>query len=318
MRDSIQNLQRAFSSQNKRSVRLSASLAAAAGLVLALFSIAPAQVVQKLPFRETFEDTAFTSRGWYDSPQIRITADQHIQGSGHACVWHWRKKGDVMPDGKGGRVLFNPVESVTLSFSMKHSADWTWTGVNWHPHEMHFMTTKDDAFWGPAYTFLTLYVEVVNGEPRMAIQDSRNIDTTQLRKDLAGVTEKRSLAGGNGDSDGYGKGDVYKAGEGWRNGKDWGAKEVYFGDKPGPHFQGDWHKVKAHIKLNSIVDGKGVRDGVLQYWYDGKLIMDYHDVMLRTGANADMKINQFLMLPYFGPGVPHEQSIWIDDLEITE
>lgn len=29
-----------------------------------------------------------------------------------------------------------------------------------------------------------------------------------------------------------------------------------------------------------------------------------------------MKIDQFLMSPYFGPGVPHAQTIWIDDLAI--
>ena len=70
------------------------------------------------------------------------------------------------------------------------------------------------------------------------------------------------------------------------------------------------------IKLNSIVDGVGVRDGVLQYWYDGELIMDYHNLVFRTGKHPDMKINQFLMAPYYGPGVPHEQWIWIDDLRI--
>ena len=60
----------------------------------------------------------------------------------------------------------------------------------------------------------------------------------------------------------------------------------------------------------------GIKDGVLQYWFDSKLIMDYRDVVFRTGQHPDMKINQFLMAPYFGPGVPHEQWIWIDDLRI--
>jgi len=45
--------------------------------------------------------------------------------------------------------------------------------------------------------------------------------------------------------------------------------------------------------------------------------MDYGDVLFRTGRHPEMKINQFLMLPYFGPGVPHEQSIWLDELKIT-
>jgi hypothetical protein len=30
-----------------------------------------------------------------------------------------------------------------------------------------------------------------------------------------------------------------------------------------------------------------------------------------------MKFNQFLLLPYFGPGLlPHEQTLWIDDLAV--
>ena len=45
--------------------------------------------------------------------------------------------------------------------------------------------------------------------------------------------------------------------------------------------------------------------------------MDFRDVVFRTGAHPDMKINQFLMAPYFGPGVPHAQTIWIDDLTIS-
>jgi hypothetical protein len=30
-----------------------------------------------------------------------------------------------------------------------------------------------------------------------------------------------------------------------------------------------------------------------------------------------MKFNQFLMTPYFGPGLlPHAQTLWIDDLAV--
>lgn len=296
------------------------------GLTAALFSILSAVSLLaqqteepkpvKLPFVEDFEDSGWSSRGWYDGPAIETTDETSFQGK-RACVWNWKQKGETTAAGKGGRVLFEPTENVTLSFAMKHSDNWTWTGVDWHPHEMHFMTTKDTPFWGPAYTYLTLYIEVVNGVPRCAMQDSRNIDTTALGKDLTAVTEKRAVAGGNGDPDGHGKGGYYKSGRDYRNGRDFAADSVYFSDRKGPRYKGDWHQVKAHFRLNSIKGGKAVRDGVLQYWYDGKLLMDYHDVVFRTGANADMKINQFLMLPYFGPGVPHEQKIWVDDLRIT-
>ena len=269
-----------------------------------------------LLFEELFEDTKWTERGWFDGPRMQITSTEHILGSEHACVWHWSQAGAIAPEGKGARVPLKPVENVILSFHIKHSKNWKWTGVNWHPHEFHFLTNVDPPFIGPAYTHLTFYIEVVNGKPRVAIQDGQNIDAERIGQDLVGITEKRAVAGGNGDSDGYGHLGHYRNGDVYWNGKHWEPEKVYFSNEPGPYYQGDWRQVQVKLQLNSIVEGIGIRDGVLQYWLDGQLILDYHDVVFRTGQHPDMKINQFLMAPYFGPGVPHEQRIWIDDLRI--
>ncbi|NCO41240.1 MAG: hypothetical protein COY42_33610 [Armatimonadetes bacterium CG_4_10_14_0_8_um_filter_66_14] len=295
------------------STRVVAFLAASFALHCCL---SRASAAEKLLFEELFEDTNWAARGWYDGPTMEITADERLPGSKHACVWHWRQKGDVTPDSKGARVRLPPVSNVTLDFHMKHSANWTWTGVNWHPHELHFVTSEDPPFIGPAHTHLTFYVEAVNGVPRLAIQDGMNLDESRVGQDLVGVTENRAVAGGNGDSDGYGPGDCYQAGDHHANGKVWKADQVYFADAAGPRYKGDWHHVRAKVQLNTVTDGKGQKDGVLQYWFDDKLLIDHHDVVFRTGQHPDMKINQFLMLPYYGPGVPHEQSIWVDDLRI--
>jgi hypothetical protein len=41
------------------------------------------------------------------------------------------------------------------------------------------------------------------------------------------------------------------------------------------------------------------------------------DVVLRSTDFPDMKFNQFLLAPYFGPGLlPHEQTLWIDELTV--
>ncbi len=268
-------------------------------------------------FVEPFEDTDWSARGWYDGPHMEITADEHIEGSARSCVWHWREAGDIHPSGRGARVHLPPVTNVTLSFHIKHSANWEWTGVAWHPHEFHFITNVDPEYIGPARTHLTFYIEVVGGRPRLAIQDGLNIDESRIGQDLVGVTEARAVAGGNGDSDGFGEGHYYRAGDRYMNGKHWQTDEVYFGDEPGPRYKADWHHVKARFQLNTVRDGEAVRDGVLQYWFDGELIMDYREVVFRTGRHPEMKINQFLMTPYFGLGVPHEQRIWIDDLSIS-
>ena len=148
------------------------------------------------------------------------------------------------------------------------------------------------------------------------MQDSENIDTTRLGKDLTDITENRAVAGGNGDPDGHGGG-YYRAGRAYRNGRHLQPDEEYFTNRPGPRYQGDWHHVKARFVLNSIRNGKAVADGVIQYWQDGELIMDYHDVMFRTARHPDMLINQFQMLPYIGPGARADQKVWIDDILIT-
>jgi len=94
-------------------------------------------------FEEPFENVNWASRGWYDGPKMEITSSEHIAGSKYSCVWHWKKTRDIGTVGKGGRVLLKPVSSVIISFYIKHSANWKWTGVNWHPHEFHFVTDVD-------------------------------------------------------------------------------------------------------------------------------------------------------------------------------
>ena len=285
-------------------------------LALAVTGCAQEAPTETVLFEEPFEDTNWESRGWYDGPKMEIT-DEHADGGEHSCVWHWAKAGDIGPVGRGARVRLEPVDNVTFSFSMKHGENWDWTGVDWHPHEFHFVTTEDSEYVGPAYTHLTFYIEVVNGKPRIAIQDGANIDEARIGEDLVGVTENRAVAGGNGASDSHGAGGYYKNGDVHWNGKSWDAEEACFSDERGPRYKGDWHHVKVKLQLNTVEDNIGQQDGIIQYWFDGELLMDFDDVVFRTGQHPDMLINQFLMTPYFGPGVPHEQSIWVDDLRIT-
>ena len=84
--------------------------------------------------------------------------------------------------------------------------------------------TNENSIWaGPAYTYLTAYIEQNEGVPLLSIQDGQNIDESNTGVDLAGITEDRSVAGCNGDSDGYGDGERYPAGSSHRNGKQWKA-----------------------------------------------------------------------------------------------
>jgi hypothetical protein len=65
------------------------------------------------------------------------------------------------------------------------------------------------------------------------------------------------------------------------------------------------------------VDGKGIADGILRYWFDNILIIDKTDVLMRTGEHPDMMFNQFLIVPYIGDGSLVEQTMWIDELTVS-
>ena len=63
--------------------------------------------------------------------------------------------------------------------------------------------------------------------------------------------------------------------------------------------------------------GIGQADGVMQYWFNGTLIFDRHDILYRTGAHPTLQFNQFLIAPYIGDGSPVDQSMFIDNLRLA-
>ena len=89
------------------------------------------------------------------------------------------------------------------------------------------------------------------------------------------------------------------------------ADELFTDDK--------WHCVEALFRLNTL-DPKADRpnpDGVVRGWFDGKRVIDRSDVVLRSTDFPKMKFNQYLLTPYFGPGLlPQAQALWIDELAV--
>jgi hypothetical protein len=268
-------------------------------------------------FQEGFEDAAFTSRGWYDSTGATLSTLEQYSGS-RSFECRFPFAGTKCVGGTPARHQFPDTDSVYVSFYIKHSTNWVGSLKPYHPHMFLLMTNEDVAYVGPAYTHLTGYIEAVGGVPQLVIQDGDNIDETRVGQDLTNVTELRAVGGCNGDSDGYGNGECYPVGSVHWNAKKWLAGQVYFDNTPGSsRYKSDWHLVEGYFRLNSIVNGKGIRDGILRYWYDGSLIIDRTNVVLRTGAHPTMKFNQFQMAPYIGDGSPADQSFWIDDLVVA-
>ena len=46
-------------------------------------------------------------------------------------------------------------------------------------------------------------------------------------------------------------------------------------------------------------------------------MLDKHNVLLRTGANPNMKFAQFLLAPEVGAGATAACTMWVDDLVIA-
>lgn len=236
-------------------------------------------------FREEFDDSQLATRGWYDGNQFEISKVDPRSGSG-SITFHWKASGTTPDNGNGARRLFEPTDSVYLRFYLRLSQGWGWTGRGYHPHLIQFMTTENPRYHGPAASHLTVYVEPQNGKLRLAAQDIQNKDTPH------GLTQGPLRGGYNAmlyDSD----------------------QELFKDDR--------WHCVEAYFKLNSLdsVQDKPNADGIVRGWFDGAMVIDKTDVILRSTDFPKMKFNQFLLLPYFGPGLlPHEQSLWIDELTV--
>jgi hypothetical protein len=154
---------------------------------------------------------------------------------------------------------------------------------------------------------------------QLSIQDALRIDELNHNVDLRGITEQRSIGGYNGqkefsDSMSTVSWDLYQNGAGqYTNYRLIRPRGVTISDAE----KAGWHHIESYWQLNSVVDGIGQQDGVLQYWVDGELRVDRHDVFYRTGANPDMQFSTFLLAPYIGDGSPVDQTMWIDDVILS-
>ena len=235
-------------------------------------------------FSESFDDPNVVKRGWYDSVEVKISAKGARAGGG--CIEYEWEDGGKAAGSRGLRHLFEPTEVVYIRFYIKLSKGWGWSGRRYHPHMLHFLTTENPKYHGPARSHLTLYIEANGGRLRLGATDMQNA------KARHGLTQG-PLRGGY-------------------NGKLYDSKKALLADA-------NWHCVEAMFKLNSldVANDKWNADGELRGWFDGKLVIERTDVIFRTTDFPRMRFNHFLLAPYFGPGLlPHAQKLWIDELAV--
>ena len=279
---------------------------------------------------EPFEDTNFAARGWYDgSTSPTLSTTEHIPGSQRSFECRYLAGQRGCQGGSPSRVIFTETEIFYLTYWVKYSANWQGSNRSYHPHEFYVVTNADTRYVGPANTHLTAYVEQVEGNPRLAIQDSRNVDNGCIIRNNGSFqgcngnaatypfTENRSVASCNGIAGFLQIKDCYNTGSYWYSARGWAADGVYFRDQPGAYYKNDWHIVEAMFQMNTIANGRGVADGKIRYWLDGNLLISSDQILLRTGANANMKFNQLILGPYIGDGSPVDQTMWIDGLVLS-
>jgi hypothetical protein len=270
--------------------------------------------------QEGFEDAAFAGRGWYDNASPVLTTAQHLSGT-RALEMHFPAGASVPVAGGSMRHLFTASPTVYVSFWVKYSSNWVGSARPYHPHEVYILSDQDGDWDGPSVNWLTVYVEhnyQNGGIPHLAMQDNKAINTSfgAPPVNLIGVTENRSTGGCNGIVELNIPWECFNMPP-WYNDKQLSAPQVWFKPTPGAGYKGDWNHVEAYFQMNSVVAGIGVADGVMQYWFNGTLVIDRHDILFRTGARPTIKFHQLLIAPYIGDGSPVDQYMWVDDLTIA-
>src|SRR5213082_245028 len=74
--------------------------------------------------QETFDDPAFGVRGWYDNTRMTLSTVEHLLGSTGSLEIRFAPRATQPVWGSAARHLFQPTETVYLSYWVKYSANW--------------------------------------------------------------------------------------------------------------------------------------------------------------------------------------------------
>jgi len=270
-------------------------------------------------FQEDFEGSGF-SAGWYDNQTVVMSTAEHAANSTASAQYRFTAGATMPTSGASSRHKFTPSSSVYIRYDVKFTSNWVGSGLAYHPHEIYVMSDMDADYDGPSNAWMTLYLEHTyqnGGKPRLMMQDNKAVNSSMGTPpiNLVGVTENRSTGGCNGMAETNMNSECFMQGY-WFNDKSI-IGPVVMQPNPGTGYKGNWNRVEAYFQLNTVVGGIGQADGVMQYWFNGTLIIDRHDILYRTGARPNLKLNKFLIAPYIGDGSPVDQSMFIDNLVVA-
>jgi len=263
---------------------------------------------------EGFDDTNITARSWFDGSTFNLDTAVKYAGAG-SVKWTWSTGGTGPATTYTLRRDFTATDTLYVSFYWRFSSDWVGSGQGYHPHIIYILSDFDDHWGGLAQNYLDTYIEVSSLTPRMIIQDGMNVSYSYgaLPNNLTATTENRDVAGCNGCLTGSDCGDsaaCYAVGGGtYWNGREWDGTQNFS--------RNTWHKVEAYLKMNSISSGRAVADGIMWMKVDDNYVINKTNIVYRTNEHPTMKWNTFVLAPYIGDGSPQNQTMWMDELELS-
>jgi len=265
-------------------------------------------------FIESFDNNQFADRDWYDNTNHGTIVSGGY--SGNCLQWTWTQ-GEAQPvNGGSMRHLFPETDSLYVSFYVKFQTGWRGSQQTYHPHMITIPSNIDVDYTPLANNFLNTYIEYntdlrapYTTYPVIAIQDQQRVNTTSgsLPLDLSATTENRSVTYCNQPAPAGATGicypdNPYYSANSWRSNI--------------PILTNDWRRVEVYLKMNTIDDGVGQRDGVMREWIDGELVLNHLDVQYRTGQDATKMWSQFVLSPWIGDGAPITETMWLDEIEV--
>lgn len=267
-------------------------------------------------FKESFEDSNFAQRGWYDNTNHGTIISGGQTGNG--LQWTWAQGGTKPFNGAAMRKLFPATDSLYVSFYTKFQSGWEGSQKAYHPHLITIPSDLDSIYAPLANNYLDTYIEFIADvgspyaiRPQLGIQDSLRVNTSlgTPPNNLTATTENRSVAYCNSPEISGALGTCYNSG-GWYSANTWLASSASVSTNA-------WHHVEVYFKMNTISGGKGQANGIMTKWIDGVKVIDHSNIVYRTNQDATKKWAQFVLSPYIGDGSPIAQTMWIDELSVA-
>jgi hypothetical protein len=264
-------------------------------------------------FTETFANASFAARGWYDISSTDWVASPAPSGLPGALRMTWTA-GQTNATTRTMRRLFSPTDRIYIKYQQSFGANWVGSGQSYHPHMVMCLSELDGDYGNTADSFLAFYCETnyqSGNRPAVKFQDNQYVAAGSIGSN---VSEARATSGANGQQGYADSWDLYAdsgVSQGWYNSRNLvGAVQMAAGNTA-------WHTVEVEVVLNTVSGGIGQTDGICRYWWDGVLVWERTNLIMRTGTRPTLRFNQFLLTPYIGDGSPVTQTTYMGDLTVA-